>query len=205
MVEASGTTGTPHYLLDPVLNVILVSARHARNLPGRKTDVLDAQWLAKLSAHGLVRASFVLPEFIYVSYMTSPDLELFRRREDWPVRRPLRPHRTDAPGPWWPTGTCSLTAPYSKPSVPITSMHPLQNDRAPRHQPIPPSWLQRPSSRRLPTPTDARNSMSVLLTTAHSHLPSPRSEVRLPCNTFTSGNISRCTETRVNVGRVYIG
>jgi len=41
---------------------MLVNARHAKNLPGRKTDVSDAQWLAELGAHGLVRASFVPPE-----------------------------------------------------------------------------------------------------------------------------------------------
>ena len=41
---------------------MLVNARHARNLPGRKTDVSDAQWLAELGAHGLVRPSFVPPE-----------------------------------------------------------------------------------------------------------------------------------------------
>jgi transposase len=37
------------------LNVVLVNARHVKNLPGRKTDVSDAQWLAQLGAHGLVR------------------------------------------------------------------------------------------------------------------------------------------------------
>jgi transposase len=42
---------------------MLVNARHARNVPGRKTDVSDAAWLG---AHGLVRASFVPPEPIRV-------------------------------------------------------------------------------------------------------------------------------------------
>ena len=41
--------------------MMLVNARHAKNLPGRKTDVSDAQWLAELGAHGLVRGSFVPP------------------------------------------------------------------------------------------------------------------------------------------------
>lgn len=41
---------------------MLVNARHVKNLPGRKTDVADATWLAQLGAHGLVRASFVPPE-----------------------------------------------------------------------------------------------------------------------------------------------
>ncbi len=41
---------------------MLVNARHVKNLPGRKTDVADATWLAQLGAHGLVRGSFVPPE-----------------------------------------------------------------------------------------------------------------------------------------------
>lgn len=41
---------------------MLVNAKNARNIPGRKTDVADAQWLAQLAAHGLLRASFVPPE-----------------------------------------------------------------------------------------------------------------------------------------------
>ncbi len=43
------------------LNLMLVNARHAKNLPGRKTDISDAQWLTELAAHGLVRGSFVPP------------------------------------------------------------------------------------------------------------------------------------------------
>ena len=42
--------------------MLLVNARHVKNLPGRKTDVADATWLAQLGAHGLVRGSFVPPE-----------------------------------------------------------------------------------------------------------------------------------------------
>ena len=41
------------------LPVMLVNAKAARNVPGRKTDVSDAAWLADLGAHGLIRASFV--------------------------------------------------------------------------------------------------------------------------------------------------
>jgi transposase len=41
---------------------MLVNARHVKNLPGRKSDVSDAAWLAQLGAHGLVRGSFVPPE-----------------------------------------------------------------------------------------------------------------------------------------------
>src|SRR5680860_1278713 len=52
-----------YYLLeDAGFEVMLVNARHAKNLPGRKTDVSDAAWLAQLGAHGLVRGSLVPPE-----------------------------------------------------------------------------------------------------------------------------------------------
>jgi transposase len=51
-----------YYLLAGELEVMLVNARHVRNVPGRKTDVSDCAWLADLGAHGLVRASFVPPE-----------------------------------------------------------------------------------------------------------------------------------------------
>ncbi|MFX3710211.1 transposase, partial [Streptococcus suis] len=50
------------YLLEETLPVMLVNAKSARNIPGRKTDVSDAAWLAQLGAHGLLRASFVPPE-----------------------------------------------------------------------------------------------------------------------------------------------
>ena len=53
-----------YYLLEDLsgVEVMLVNARHVKNLPGRKTDVADATWLASLGAHGLVRGSFVPPE-----------------------------------------------------------------------------------------------------------------------------------------------
>ena len=37
---------------------VLANAAHVKNVPGRKTDVNDATWLADLMAHGLIRASF---------------------------------------------------------------------------------------------------------------------------------------------------
>ena len=64
VMEATGDYWRPFYYLleDAGFEVMLVNARHARNLPGRKTDVSDAAWLAQLAAHGLVRGSFVPPE-----------------------------------------------------------------------------------------------------------------------------------------------
>jgi transposase len=44
------------------LEVVVVNGRHVRNVPGRKTDMADCQWLATLHAHGLLRGGFVPPE-----------------------------------------------------------------------------------------------------------------------------------------------
>jgi transposase len=51
-----------YYVLEADLEVLLVNAHDVKNVPGRKTDVSDAAWLADLGAHGLLRASFVPPE-----------------------------------------------------------------------------------------------------------------------------------------------
>lgn len=62
VIESTSDYWKPfYYLLDDELNVVLVNAASVRNLPGRKTDVSDAAWLADLGAHGLVKASFVPP------------------------------------------------------------------------------------------------------------------------------------------------
>ena len=64
VMEATGDYWKPFYYLleDAPFEVELVNARHVKNIPGRKTDVSDAAWLAQLGAHGLVRGSFVPPE-----------------------------------------------------------------------------------------------------------------------------------------------
>jgi len=65
VMEATGDYWKPfYYLLEdlPGVELMLVNARHVKTVPGRKTDVADATWLAQLGAHGLVRASFVPPE-----------------------------------------------------------------------------------------------------------------------------------------------
>ena len=60
-MEATGVYWKPvwHVLSDGDLVLILANAAHVRNVPGRKTDVADAAWLAELLAHGLIRPSFV--------------------------------------------------------------------------------------------------------------------------------------------------
>jgi len=63
-MEATGVYWKPvwHILSDGEFALILANAAHVKNVPGRKTDVNDAVWLADLMAHGLIRASFVPDE-----------------------------------------------------------------------------------------------------------------------------------------------
>jgi transposase len=64
-VESTGVYWKPIFnLLEGVLEVVLVNARHAKAVPGRKTDVRDCEWLADLLRHGLLRASFIPPPHI---------------------------------------------------------------------------------------------------------------------------------------------
>jgi len=61
-MEATGELWKPVYnILEGSFEVWLVNAHHVKNVPGRKTDVKDAEWLADLLRHGLVRASFIPP------------------------------------------------------------------------------------------------------------------------------------------------
>ena len=63
-MEATGIYWKPvwHVLSDGEFTLILANAAHVKNVPGRKTDVNDAEWLAELLAHGLIRSSFVPPQ-----------------------------------------------------------------------------------------------------------------------------------------------
>lgn len=62
VLESTGEYWRPVYnLLEGSLQVWLVNARHVKNVPGRKTDVKDAEWLAELLRHGLLRPRFVPP------------------------------------------------------------------------------------------------------------------------------------------------
>ena len=60
-MEATGVYWKPvwHVLSDGDFTLVLANAGHVKNVPGRKTDVNDATWLADLMAHGLIRGSFV--------------------------------------------------------------------------------------------------------------------------------------------------
>ena len=62
-MESTGIYWRPvYYALEDAMECWLLNARHMRNVPGRKTDVKDAEWIAQLVEHGLVRPSFVPPK-----------------------------------------------------------------------------------------------------------------------------------------------
>lgn len=61
-VESTGVFWKPLYnLFEGVLPVLVVNAAHMKAVPGRKTDVKDAEWIGDLLQHGLLKASFIPP------------------------------------------------------------------------------------------------------------------------------------------------
>src|ERR1044071_7185164 len=65
-MEATGIYWKPvWHMLEDGFTLVLANAQHIRNVPGRKTDVNDAMWIADLLAHGLIRSSFVPPAPIH--------------------------------------------------------------------------------------------------------------------------------------------
>jgi len=61
-MESTGVYWKPvWHVLEGDFELVLANATHIRNVPGRKTDVNDATWIADLLAHGLIRGSFVPP------------------------------------------------------------------------------------------------------------------------------------------------
>jgi transposase len=64
-MESTGVYWKPVYnILSDSINLILVNARHMKNVPGRKTDKEDSAWICKLLLGGLLNASFIPPERI---------------------------------------------------------------------------------------------------------------------------------------------
>jgi transposase len=61
-LESTGVFWKPVYaVLEGHVEIVVGNAQHIRNVPGRKTDIKDAEWLGQLLRHGLIRASFVPP------------------------------------------------------------------------------------------------------------------------------------------------
>ena len=76
-MESTGVYWKPVYnILHPALDVWVVNARHLRQVPGRKTDESDAEWIAKLMSYGLLERSFIPEE----SQRDLRDLTRYRTR-----------------------------------------------------------------------------------------------------------------------------
>lgn len=83
-MESTGVFWKPIYnLLEDAFTVMVINAQHIKAVPGRKTDVKDAEWIADLLRHGLVRGSFI------------PDREQRELRELVRYRRGLIRQRAD--------------------------------------------------------------------------------------------------------------
>jgi transposase len=77
-MEATGVYWKPvYYTLEDRFELWLCNAHHVKNVPGRKTDMTDAEWLADVVAHGMVRPSFVPPPAI----RELRDLTRYRKRQ----------------------------------------------------------------------------------------------------------------------------
>lgn len=76
-MESTGVYWKPVYMiLEGALEIVVANAQHVKKVPGRKTDVKDAEWLADLLCHGLLRSSFVPPKPI----RELRDLTRYRRK-----------------------------------------------------------------------------------------------------------------------------
>jgi len=77
-MESTGIYWKPIYnILEGYFEIILANAQRIKNVPGRKTDVSDAEWIARLLRHGLIEPSFVPPPMIRELR------ELTRLRKKW--------------------------------------------------------------------------------------------------------------------------
>jgi len=76
-MEITGVYWKPIYvILEGAFEIVVANAQHVKKVPGRKTDVKDAEWIADLLCHGLLRASFVPPKPI----RELRDLTRYRRK-----------------------------------------------------------------------------------------------------------------------------
>jgi len=76
-IESTGVYWKPVYnVLEESFDIVLVNARHIKNVPGHKTDKKDSRWIAKLLISGLLRGSFIPPKHI----RELRDLTRYRRK-----------------------------------------------------------------------------------------------------------------------------
>ncbi len=103
-MEATGVYWRPvWHVLEGDFDLMLVNAAHVKNVPGRKTDVGDSQWLCQLLEFGLLQASFVPPQPVRELR------ELTRRRRRWSGSAPRRP--TGCTRRWRTPGSSSTASP----------------------------------------------------------------------------------------------
>jgi len=87
-MEATGVYWKPvWHVLESVCELVLANPAHIKNVPGRKTDVKDAEWIAELLSHGLVEASFVPPTPIQELRALTRDRRQFSREAARHVQR----------------------------------------------------------------------------------------------------------------------
>ena len=78
-MESTGVYWKPVYAIlegEGTFKIVVANAQHVKKVPGRKTDVKDAEWIAELLCHGLLRSSFVPPKAI----RELRDLTRYRRK-----------------------------------------------------------------------------------------------------------------------------
>jgi hypothetical protein len=87
-MESTGVYWKPvWHVLEDSLTLVLANAMHIRNVPGRKTDVNDATWIADLLAHGLIRGSFVPPTAVQEMSVTEHQEPRKKEQPDTGTRR----------------------------------------------------------------------------------------------------------------------
>ena len=87
-MEATGVYWKPvWHVLESACELVLANPAHIKNVPGRKTDVKDSQWIAELLAHGLIEASFVPPRRIQELRALTRDRKQFQREASRHVQR----------------------------------------------------------------------------------------------------------------------
>src|SRR2546425_1001742 len=88
-MESTGVYWKPVYaILEGAFQIVVANAQHVKKVPGRKTDVKDAEWIADLVCHGLLRQSFVPPKPI----RELRDLTRYRRKLEEHIQEKLEPY-----------------------------------------------------------------------------------------------------------------
>ena len=110
----------PFYCLEEVMEVWLLNAAHMKAVPGRKSDVRDAEWIAQLLEHGLLAPSFVPPpEIRRLRMLTRYRVQLMGDRLRDTVRLELM-LELSRPGARWPDCSGSVS-PDRSPNPPCAS------------------------------------------------------------------------------------